>query len=278
MVENGRMQLTVIEASRPRAGALLEVWKYRELLGFLVWRDILVRYRQTILGVAWAALQPLALLLAFGLLSRKVPVLAPQGIPYPVFAFCGLVMWSFFAQGVVGATDTLTGNAGLLSKVYFPRLVLPLARVVSYAPDLAVAAAILVVLLIVYPSPIAITSLLCPFFFLLAIATTLATGILTSALTVRYRDLRHAVPFLVQLGIFATPVAYSTSTLVDPRWQWLYGLNPMTGAIEGFRWALLNVPPPSLFTVGLSIVMDGLLVILSLAYFRRAERLIVDVI
>jgi lipopolysaccharide transport system permease protein len=270
----------VLEVIRPRSGwaglGLRELWAYRELLLFMTWRIVLVRYKQTLLGVAWAGLQPLLLMvvltLFFGSFAKKA------GVPGPIFFFAGLVPWTFFANAVTQSSNSLVGNANLLSKVYFPRLAAPLAAVLATLLDFAIAFCILLVMMVVYgiyPQPVAIVAV--PALLLLAFATALGAGLWLSALNVAYRDVQYVVPFLVQLGLFASGVVFSAATLSQP-WQTLLGLNPMASVVTGFRWALLGTAPPVGSMIALSVIVAAALLASGAAYFRRMERTFADVV
>jgi len=270
----------MVEVIRPRTGwagfGLGELWGYRELLGFMTWRIILVRYKQTLLGVAWAGLQPLLLMvvltLFFGSFAKQA------GVPGPIFFFAGLVPWTFFANAVTQSSNSLVGNANLLSKVYFPRLAAPLAAVLATLLDFAIAFCILLVMMVVYgiyPRPIAIVAV--PALLALAFVTALGAGLWLSALNVAYRDVQYVVPFLVQLGLFASGVVFSATTLSEP-WRTLIGLNPMAGVVTGFRWALLDTGPPVGSMVLLSTLVAVALLVSGAAYFRRMERTFADVV
>jgi len=253
---------------------LRELWAYRELLYFFVWRDIKVRYKQTALGAAWAVIQPFFTMVVFSIFFGRLAKLPSDGVPYPVFTYCALVPWTYFATSLTMSSNSLVDHARLITKVYFPRLLVPAASVLAGLVDLAIAAAVLVGMILYYgivPGP-AVVAL--PAFVLLAAATALGVGLWLSALNVQYRDVRYTVPFLVQFWLFLTPVAYSSS-LVPPRWRPLYGLNPMTGVVEGFRWALLGTEPPKAMLL-VSVGSVVLLVIGGLFYFRRMERRFAD--
>lgn len=267
----------VIEPGRGRFTLQLHrLWVYRELLYFLVWRDVKVRYKQTALGVAWVVLQPLLTTLVFTVLFGLLLDVPSGDVPYPVFALTGLIPWQYFAGALTRTSTSLVGNAHLITKVYFPRLIIPLTGVFSGLVDLAIGFILLVVMLIIYSiQPTAAVALL-PAFLLLAMATALGFGLWLAALNVRYRDVNYLVPFLIQIWLYATPVAYG-STLIPEQYRWLLGLNPMTGVVEGFRWALLGQEPPGrLF--GLSIVITTLVLITGLFYFRTTERTFADIV
>lgn len=255
---------------------LREVWQYRELLGFLTWRDVRVRYKQTALGAAWAVLQPLLTMLVFSVFFGALARVPSDGLPYPVFAYCGLLPWQLFAFALTGSAQSLTANERLVTKVYFPRLILPLAAVLAGLVDFAIAFTLLVPLMAYYgvqPGPALLTL---PLFVLLALASAVSVGLGLGALNVRFRDVRHALPFLTQFWLFVTPIAYPAS-LVPERWRALLGLNPMAGVVEGFRWALLGTPAPgAMLWVSAAAVLAGLGA--GLLYFLRVERSFADVI
>ena len=266
-----------VERSRGRpALRLQELWTHRELLYFLTWRDIKVRYKQTALGVTWALLQPLAGMLIFTIFFGHLADVGSDGLPYVLFSYSGLVLWTFFSNGVAQSSNSLVASASLLTKVYFPRLVIPLGAVVAGFLDLLLGLCLLAVLMAVYgvaPPP---AVFLAPFFLLLLLTTVLGVGLWLSALNVKYRDVRYVVPFMTQLWLFATPIAYPSSLLDEP-WRTLYGLNPMVGVIDGFRWAVLGGPSPG-WALALSIVSASVVFVSGLYYFRRMERDFADII
>jgi lipopolysaccharide transport system permease protein len=257
---------------------LRELWSYRELGYFFVWRDLKVRYKQTVFGALWAIIQPFMLMVVFSLFLGRISGIAPASVPYPLFAFAGLVPWTLFSQSLIGSSDSLVGASNLIQKVYFPRLLLPVSAIGSRLLDFVIAMAVLGLMMFYFGILPSATVLWVLPLTALAVTTALAVGIWLSAANVRYRDVRQLVPFLVQLWLFASPVAYSAE-IVPPKWLWLYQLNPMAGVIEGFRWALLGQggPPP----VGAILVSTGVtavVLVLGLAYFRRTERTFADVI
>ncbi len=256
---------------------LRDLWEYRELLYFLTWRDVKVRYKQTALGAAWAVIQPLFTMLVFSVFFGRLAKVPSDGIPYPVFAYCALLPWNFFAGALDRSGNSLVGSANLITKIYFPRLVIPMSAVLAGLLDFAIAFVVLIGLMLYYGIAPTGAIFLLPLFLLLAIATALAAGLWLSALNVQYRDVRYTIPFLVQFWMYASPVAYS-STLVPERWRALYGLNPMAGVIDGFRWALLgrSDPPGALLAVSVAII--ALLLIGGLVYFRRMEQTFADVV
>lgn len=256
---------------------LAELWEYRELLYFLVWRDIKVRYKQTALGAVWAVMQPLFMMLVFSLFFGRLAKVPSDGIPYPVFTFCALIPWQLFANALTESSNSLIGNQNLITKVYFARLVIPIAAVLSGLVDFLIAFVILIGMMLFYgivPGP-AIFAL--PGFILLAVLTALAVGLWLSALNVQYRDVRYTMNFLVQFWLFATPVAYPSS-IVPESWRALYGLNPMAGVVEGFRWALLgkSAPPSAMLFVSVAVVL--VLLVGGLYYFRRMEQEFADIV
>jgi lipopolysaccharide transport system permease protein len=266
---------------RPTSGwrslNLVEIWRYRELLWFLAWRDIKLRYKQTALGVAWAVIQPLFTMIVFSILFGQLVKLPSDGTPYPVFVLCALLPWQLFAYALTQSSNSIVAKQRLITKVYFPRLLVPLSSVLSGLADFFVALALLVVFMAyygVYPGW-AIAAI--PLFALLAIAAALAVGLWLSALSVQYRDVRYALPFLTQFWMFASPVAYSTS-LVPPEWRGWYGLNPMAGVIDGFRWALLGSAECSWSTLAVSTTTVVLLLVGGMFYFRRVECTFADTV
>lgn len=256
---------------------LRELWDYRELLYFLTWRDVKVRYKQTALGAAWAIIQPFFMMVVFSLFFGKLAGIPSDGIPYPVFAFCGLLPWQLFAHALTESSNSLVGNQNLITKVYFPRLVVPIAAVLGGVVDFAIAFVILLVMMLYFGIVPGWQIITLPAFILLAIMTALAVGLWLSALNVKYRDVRYTMNFLVQFWLFATPVAYPSS-LIPEQWRWLYGLNPMAGVVEGFRWALLGKTDPPGALLGVSIAVVVLLMIGGLYYFRRMEQEFADVV
>ena len=256
---------------------LRELWEYRELLYFFVWRDIKVRYKQTIIGAGWAIIQPFFTMVVFSLFFGLLARIPSEGLPYPIFYYSALLPWMYFANALTGATNTVIEHQRVITKVYFPRLILPLAAVLAGLVDFGIAFLILIGMMLFYGVVPTAAVLLLPFFLLLAVATALGAGLWLSALNAIYRDVRYAVPFLVQFWMFASPVAYPSS-LIPERWRWLYGLNPMAGVIEGFRWALTGQgsPPNVLMFVSVAAVLVVLLG--GIVYFRRMESTIADVV
>jgi lipopolysaccharide transport system permease protein len=253
------------------------VWAYRELLYFLIWRDVKVRYKQTALGAAWAILQPVMTMVVFSVFFGRLAKMPSDGIPYPVFAFTALLPWQLFAYALSESANSLVSSQNLITKVYFPRLIVPIAAVMAGLVDFAVAFAVLLMLIWYYGIvPTAAVALL-PLFVVFAIVTALAVGLWLSSLNVKYRDVRYTIPFLTQFWLFATPVAYPSS-LVPERWRALLGLNPMAGVVEGFRWALLGKaqrPGPLLIVSVVAVVM---LLAGGLMYFRQTETTFADLV
>ena len=274
---NARIATIVIE---PRHGwrelGLRELWEHRELLYFFVWRDLKVRYRQTFFGAAWAVLQPFLLMVVFSVSVGRIPGIGPQGIPYPVFVFAGLVPWTLFAQGLAGASNSLVGGENIITKVYFPRLLLPGSAIASFLLDFMIGCGALALLMFLSDVSVAPTIVWAPLVALLAAATTLGIGVFLAAVNVRYRDVRYVVPFLVQFWLFASPVVY-TSSLVPDKWRLAYALNPMVGVVEAFRWSVLGGVLPVVEIV-VSVLAAGAILAGSLLYFRRVERTFADVI
>jgi lipopolysaccharide transport system permease protein len=254
---------------------LKELWEFRELLYFLTWRDIKVRYQQTVLGAAWALIQPFFTMLVFSLFFGMLAQVPSDGIPYPVFAFTALVPWTFFAYGLNQAADSLVGSANLIKKVYFPRLIIPLSGVCSGLVDFCLAFLLLLGMMAFYDIWPHIEVLLLPLFVLLAFVTALGVGLWLSALNVQFRDVRYTLGFLTQFWMFATPIAYPSSLLPEP-WRSLYGLNPMAGVVEGFRWSLLGTGNPPGPIVGISALAALAILVSGAFYFRRMEKHFAD--
>jgi lipopolysaccharide transport system permease protein len=254
-----------------------ELWQHRDLLYFLTWRDIKVRYAQASMGIAWAVLQPLLMMVIFTIFLGRLAKVPSAGLPYPVFALSGLVPWTYFANAVTSSTESLTLNANVVSKVYFPRLLVPFAALLSWLPDLAIATVLLVALMLIYGIVPAATIVLLPVFALFAVLAAASVGTWLSALNVSYRDVRYAVPFVIQLWLFATPVVYP-ATLVPKEWRALYGLNPMAGVVEGFRWALFGNVAPMWGLMAVSLAVTLALFVGGLYWFRKVEHRFSDVI
>lgn len=254
-----------------------DLWEYRELVYFLTWRDIKVRYKQTVLGAAWAILQPVLTMLVFSLFFGRLAHMPSEGVPYPIFTFAALVPWTFFANGLTQSSNSLVGSANLITKVYFPRLIVPVATVLSGVIDFVLAFVVLLVMMGYYhivPSP---TVLWLPLFLLLAVTAALGTGLWLSAMNVQFRDVRYTVPFLTQFWLFATPIAYPSSLLHEP-WRTIFAVNPMVGAVEGFRWALFGHSSAPIAAVSVSFISASLLLVSGALYFRRMERTFADIV
>lgn len=254
-----------------------DLWHYRHLAWLLAWRNVRVRYKQTLLGMAWGVLAPVAYTLIFVLLFRLVPVKAAGDLPYVPAIFTGMVLWQLVSRGLADAGTSLTSNANLITKVYFPRLVLPLASVLSGLADLLVALVLLAFVLAWYDIVPPASVVAAPLFILLAVLATLGGSLWLSAADGMFRDVRHAVPLLLQLGMFASPVAYTTSAIVPERWRWLYELNPVVACLEGFRWSLLpGATPPSFAMLAKAVLVTLVLLVGGLMFFARVERTVVD--
>ena len=273
---SGPAHLVIQPASGWEGLGLRELWRYRELIYFLTWRDIKVRYKQTALGAAWAILQPVLTMLIFSIIFGELARLPSEGIPYPMFTYTALLPWQLFAFSLATSSNSLVGSQNLVSKVYFPRLVIPIASVLPALVDFALSFVVLAGMMAFYHIPLTPRVLALPLLLGLAMMTALAVGIWLSALNVEYRDVRYVVPFLTLFWQYATPVAYSSSLIPD-RWRLLYGLNPMTGVVEGFRWALLGKGDVSTL-LWLSAGIVVLLLVTGLTYFRRMETSFADVI
>ena len=269
--------LHIEPAGRRISLGLQELWEYRELLYFLTWRDLAIRYKQTILGAAWAIIQPLFTMLIFSLFLGKLAKVPSDGIPYPIFTFSALVPWTFFANGLTQSTNSLVASANMIKKVYFPRLTIPIAPILSGLVDFVLAFGVLLVMMLFYGTKLTGNVLWLPLFLLLALVTCLGAGIWLAALNVEYRDIRYIVPFLTQLWMYATPVVYPSSLLGEP-WRTLYGLNPMAGVIEGFRWALLGSGTSPGGIIYISALATIILLVTGIIYFRRMEKRFADIV
>jgi lipopolysaccharide transport system permease protein len=257
--------------------ALNELWKFRELIFFLTWRDIKVRYKQTVLGISWAILQPVLTMIIFSIIFGRMAKLPSDGIPYPIFIFTALLPWQLFAFALSQSSNSLVGNQNLISKVYFPRLVIPFSSVLAGVVDFAISFVVMIGLLLYFGIGLTPALLLLPIFLLLALICAIAVGLWLSALNVKYRDIRYVVPFLTQFWMYATPIAYSSS-LIPEKWHWLYSLNPMVGVVEGFRLSLLGKSSLDVFSLCISAFMVLVLLIGGLYYFKRMETSFADII
>jgi lipopolysaccharide transport system permease protein len=278
MTSKSVAQITFITPSKGWVSLkLAEVWKYRELLYFLVWRDIKVRYKQTALGAAWAVIQPFMTMVVFSLFFGKLAKVPSDGIPYPIFSFAALVPWTFFSNGLIQSANSLVGSSNLIKKIYFPRLSIPIATVLSGVVDFLISFVVLLAMMLYYGiTPTLNLFYLVPF-LLLAFITALGVGLWLSAINVQFRDVRYALPFLTQFWLFATPIAYSSSLLSEP-WRTIYGINPMVGVVEGFRWALLNTNTAPGPVVAISSLTALVILVTGAFYFRRMERTFADVV
>jgi len=269
----------ILEPSRGwRKLNLGELWAYRELLYFLIWRDVKVRYKQTLIGAAWAIIQPLLTMIVFSLFFGQLAGIPSEGVPYPIFSYAALVPWTFFANGLTNVSNSLVSSGNLIKKVYFPRLVIPLASVLSGLVDFALAFAVLLLMMLLYGILPTAAIFALPLFILLALITSLAVGMWLSALNVQFRDVRYVLPFLIQFWLFATPIAYPSSLIENELVRTLYGINPMAGVVEGFRWALLGSPMPPLPMLLASALTASVALISGLFYFRRMEKSFADIV
>jgi lipopolysaccharide transport system permease protein len=257
---------------------LEELWEFRDLVYFLAWRDVLVRYKQTVIGVVWAVLRPFVTIVIFTIVFGRLAHVPSGTIPYPVLALAGLLAWQLFSTAFAESSSSVVGNAQLVSKVYFPRLIMPLSSIVASLADFLVALVMLAALMVWYRVPVSATVVWLPFFVVLCLIIALGSGLWFAALYVRYRDIRHVIPFVVQLGLYVSPVGFP-STIVPARWRLLYSLNPMVGVIDGFRWSLFGGRNP-IFTPSIAFAVLGSIAILisGAYYFRNTERLFADII
>jgi lipopolysaccharide transport system permease protein len=270
--------VVVIEANKSWVPLrLADLWAYRELLYFLIWRDIKVRYKQTLLGATWAILQPLLTMLIFTLLFGKLAGIKSEGLPYPMFAYGGLLIWTFFANSVTNSGNSLVGSAHLITKIYFPRMIVPAGAVAAGLVDLALAFLIQIGLMIYYGVHATWALLMVPPLIVLTTLLALGVGMWLSALNVKYRDVRYAIPFLIQLWMFASPIIYPVSML-PAKWQWVLTLNPLTGIIQNFRIALFGNQPFVWKSLGISVAITAVVLVYSSYSFRRMERHFADIV
>jgi len=271
----------IIEAGRSESQYWKDLWRYRELFYFLAWRDILVRYKQTVIGMAWALIRPFLTMVVFSVVFGTLAKLPSEGVPYPILVFAAMLPWQFFANALSECSNSLIGNANLISKVYFPRLIVPASSVIVSFVDFLVSGMIMLGLMAWYNFVPSWRILMLPLFIGIAFAASMGAGLWLAALNVKYRDFRYIVPFIVQFGLYISPVGFSSSLVFErfPQWGWLYSLNPMVGVIDGFRWAILggesNLYLPG-FTLSLGLV--ALLFVTGVWYFRKVERTFADVI
>jgi lipopolysaccharide transport system permease protein len=273
------MHEVIIEPVRVERLYWRDLWRYRELFYFLAWRDILVRYKQTVVGVAWSVIRPFLTMIILTVVFGKLAKMPSGGVPYPILVFCGMLPWQFFATALSESGNSLVGNANLISKVYFPRLIVPASSVITSFVDFLISGALLVGLMIWYQYLPGLEVLLLPLFAGIAFAAAFGAGLWISALMVRYRDFRFIMPFMVQFGLYISPVGFSSS-IVPEKWRFLYSLNPMVGVIDGFRWAILLGGEHALYWPGflLSLGVVGALVWTGIWYFRKTEKTFADVI
>jgi lipopolysaccharide transport system permease protein len=277
-IRNTDVPVTRIRPSRGWVSLKLqELWEYRELLYFFVWRDLKVRYRQTVLGAAWAVIQPLMTMVVFSIFFGRLAKVPSDGIPYPIFSYTALVPWTFFATGLTQATTGMIAHSNLLKKVYFPRLALPVARVLAGVVDFSLAFLVLLGMMLMYNIRPTVNVIWLPLFLLLALVTSLGAGLWLAALNVQFRDVGFTVPFITQFWMYATPIAYPSSLLPEP-WRTVYGANPMAGVVEGFRWALLGTATGPGWLLVISILVAVGLLVSGAFYFRRVEKTFADVV
>ena len=276
---NEKPRELIIEAGRAEQQYWRDLWHFRELFYILAWRDILVRYKQTVIGIAWAVIRPFVTVVVFTLVFNRIAKLeAPEGVPYALFVSVAMMPWQFFASALSEASGSLLNNSGLISKVYFPRLIIPAGSVITSLVDFAITLVMLAVLMVWYQYAPDWRVLTLPLFILLAFAAALGSGLFLCALNVKYRDVRYVVPFIVQFGLYVSPVGFS-STKVPEHLRWLYDLNPMVGVIDGFRWACLRgTVPLEMHTLASSVVVTAAMCAWGIWYFRRTERTFADVI
>jgi lipopolysaccharide transport system permease protein len=269
--------LLIIEAGKTEQQYWRDLWRYRELLYFLSWRDILVRYKQTAIGVTWAFLRPFLTMVVFSVVFGRIAKLPSDGVPYPLLVFAGMLPWQFFTNSLSEASTSLISNVNLISKVYFPRLILPTSSVVVAFIDFAISFIMLIGLMVYFGYWPSWRMLLLPGFTVLAFAVALGPGLLITALNVRYRDFRYVVPFIVQMGLYISPVGFS-STIIPEQYRFLYSLNPMVGVIDGFRWSILGTA--TIYVPGflISLLVTSAILVMSIAYFRKTERTFADII
>jgi len=268
----------VIEAGRTERQYWRDLWRYHELFLFFAWRDLLVRYKQTVVGISWSVIRPLLTMVVLTVVFGKLGKMPSGGVPYPLLVFCGMLPWLFFSTALTESGNSLVSNANMISKVYFPRLAITVSSVLTSLADFLISCAFLVLLMIWYHYAPPVAVLLVPFFVLLVFAAALGAGMWVAALTVEYRDFRFIIPFVVQFGLYISPVGFQ-SNIVPERFRLLYALNPMVGIIDGFRWCILGVPRmPYWPSLGIAVVAVALLVASGMWYFRKTERTFADVI
>ncbi len=267
-----------IEAGRTESQYWKDIWRYRELFYFLAWRDILVRYKQTAIGIGWALIRPFLTMVVFSVVFGTLAKLPSGGVPYPILVFAAMLPWQFFSTALSECSNSLISNANLISKIYFPRLIVPTSAVIVSFVDFLISGMIMLGLMAWYNFVPSWRILTLPLFILIAFAASIGAGLWLAALNVKYRDFRYIVPFIVQFGLYISPVGFSSS-IVPPQWRWLYSLNPMVGVIDGFRWAIIG-GKSTLYLPGftLSLGLVALLLVTGVWYFRKTERTFADVI
>jgi len=256
---------------------LRDLWLYRELIFFMTWRDLKVRYKQTLLGASWAILQPFLTMVVFSIFFGNLAKVPSDGVPYPIFSYTALIPWTLFSKALQDASRSLVSNSHMITKVYFPRMVLPLSSVLAGVVDFLIAFVVLLGMMVFYKIPPTVNVWILPLFLLLALVTAVGVGLWLSALNVLFRDINYVLPFLTQFWMYLTPIAYPTS-MIPSEWQMIYALNPMTGVVDGFRWALLGTGQPPGITTLISSIVAVVLLISGLFYFRRMERLFADMV
>lgn len=272
------MAALVIRPTRGwRALNLGDLWHYRELIFFLTWRDIKVRYKQTVLGIAWAVIQPVFTMLVFSVFFGRLAGMPSEGLPYPIFAYCALLPWQLFAYALTESSNSLVANQNLITKVYFPRLIIPMSAVLAGLVDFMIAFAVLVGMMAYYRIVPTQAALFLPLLVLFTVSLAMGVGLWLSSLNVRYRDVRYAIPFLTQVWLFSTPIAYP-SAIIPEQWRALYGINPMSGIVEAFRWALLGTGKVPVALLAVSILMTVAILMSGLYYFRRMECTFADTV
>ena len=278
VAETGDMPVTVIQPSRGWLSLPLgEWWQYRELLYFFVWRDVKVRYKQTLLGAAWAVLRPFATMVLFSIIFGRLAKLPSDGIPYPIFAYTALLPWELFALSLSSSSNSMVGARGIITKLYFPRMFVPMGSILAGLVDFAIAFVLLIGMMFYFDITPTFALLTLPLFLVFAVATALSVGLWLAVLNVRFRDVRYTLPFLTSFWLWATPVAYSTS-LIPERWRTIYGLNPMAGVVEGFRWAMLGKEGGLGSLVLVSVLVVAVLLSGGLIYFHRMEKTFADLV
>jgi len=271
------LPLLIIKPSKGWCVNLREIWYYRELLYFFVWRDIKVRYKQTLIGAGWAILQPLLTMIIFTIFFGKIAKLPSEGIPYPIFSYSGLLLWTYFSSAVLNSSNSLIGNANLITKVYFPRIIVVFSSAIEGMIDYFIAISILFLMMMFYKISLNLYVIITPFLLFLAFLSATGIGLWLSALNVKYRDVRYAIPFFVQLLLFTTPVIYP-SNIISEKFRWLFYLNPISGIIDAHRACILGYKPIDLSSLGISILVSIFLFITGALYFGRTERLFADII